>query len=208
MTVEYVKSAYENGDYIKSKEVVGEGATLSVFYDTLQVMSDEWAQVLCARYWDGEAIRYVQWVEASSTVDATPEVLEQVRQFIYKGAYSTALSQLQEEAARISKGSEVKVVKGKYSKGASGKVVASITRPYGMGYRAPLRDKLGIATSDEKIKVAAKNGKVYENYKDVVWVWAQNCELLSVPEVDLSQVKERAENATESRLKEVYKAKK
>ena len=87
-------------------------------------------------------------------------------------------------------------------------MVASITRPYGMGYRAPLRDKLGIATSDEKIKVAAKNGKVYENYKDVVWVWAQNCELLSVPEVDLSQVKERAENATESRLKEVYKAKK
>jgi hypothetical protein len=70
-----------------------------------------------------------------------------------------------------------------------------------MGYRSTVEDKLGIATSEVKIKVPAANGRVYDNYRDVVWVWARNCELVEVPEIDLESVKERARNAAQYEVK-------
>ena len=79
-------------------------------------------------------------------------------------------------------------------------------KPYQTGYRANLELKLGIATSDVKVKVAAANGKIYDNYRDMVWVWARNCDLVEVPEINLEEVKERAANATEWIVRS-YKAK-
>jgi hypothetical protein len=66
--------------------------------------------------------------------------------------------------------------------------------------------KVGIATSDEKVQVAASNGRVYENYKDVTWAWAMNCELVEVPEIDLQSAKERARDKAKYEYQRIYKA--
>jgi hypothetical protein len=88
----------------------------------------------------------------------------------------------------------------------TGKVVVQIQRAYGMGWKSEMRTKVGIATSEEKIMVPAANGKVYENYKDITWAWVMNCELVEVPEIDMESVKERAQNACESKLLAFKKA--
>jgi hypothetical protein len=67
---------------------------------------------------------------------------------------------------------------------------------YGMGYRAVMRDKLGIALDDEKVTVE-RNGRVYENYKNMIWVWAHNCEVVT-PEPDVFYAEKCAKARTES----------
>ena len=176
------------------------GTTLKVQYKTYQVMSDIWVQGLCAEYWDAssQSVKTADWIDSGSKVDATSEVIAKAEAWLYAREYDRALENLimseAKEAQRIVKECRVKVVSGRTSKGVEGKVAVVLQRPYGMGYRSTVEDKLGIATSDVKVKVAAANGQVYDNYRDVVWVWARNCERLDVPAIDLESVKEVAEN--------------
>jgi hypothetical protein len=209
MAITFVTGNYntETRKYDRETKTIAVGATLNTWKGTIQVMSDEWAMTTYASYWDetAQCIRQIAEV-ASVTVDVTPEVMVKVKDFVYGRAYENALAQAQKEAARILKDSIVKVARGRISKGIEGKVAVAIQRPYGMGYRSTVETKLGIATSDVKVKVPAANGKVYENYRDMVWVWARNCDLVEVPEIDLEEVKERASSATEYQLRD-YKAK-
>ena len=110
----------------------------------------------------------------------------------------------QNEARTMVKGSVVKVVSGRTAKGVEGPVVVVIQRPYGMGYRANMENKFAIATSDVMVDFAAKNGKVYKNHRDVVWVWARNCELVNIPEIDMADVEARAKEATSWEFKNHY----
>ena len=209
MAITFVTENYntETRKYERATKTIAVGATLNTWKGTIQVMSDEWAMTTYASYWDETACRVTQIAEvASVTVDVTPEVMVKVKNFIYERAYENALKNAQAEADRILKDSVVKVARGRTSKGIEGKVAVTIQKPYGMGYRSTVETKLGIATSDVKVKVSAANGKVYENYRDMVWVWARNCDLVEVPEIDLDEVKERASNATERQLRD-YKAK-
>lgn len=191
---------------VETVETFGEGCVLKVYRDSIQVMSDVWEMTTHATYWDETQQRLltVPWVEEAK-VDATPEVLEKVKTYLYNKAFERMTDHAREDAERILKGSVVKVVSGRSGKGTVGTVVVSIQRPYKMGYRSVMSTKVGIATSDEKVKVAASNGRVYENYKDVVWAWSQNCELVNVPEIDFQSVRERAERISEEEFKQVYK---
>ena len=209
MAISYTVEKFnaETRKYDREVKTIAVGATLNTWEGTIQVMSDEWAMTTYASYWDEAAQCIRQIAEVTSvTVDVTPEVMAKVKDFVYGRAYENALAQAQKEAARILKDSIVKVARGRISKGIEGKVAVAIQRPYGMGYRSTVETKLGIATSDVKVKVPAANGKVYENYRDMVWVWARNCDLVEVPEIDLEEVKERASSATEYQLRD-YKAK-
>lgn len=51
--------------------------------------------------------------------------------------------------------------------------------------------KLGIALDDEMTTYVAKNGKTYPTHKNMIWVWARNCEVVN-PEVDIEDVTYRA----------------
>ena len=208
MAITFEKSTWTaDSKFVTETVTVGEGATLKVWRDSIQVMSDMWEMGTLATYWDETEgrLQTIQWVKEGK-VDATPEVLAKVNQRLYDVALESAIAQAKREARTIVKGSVVKVVKGRGDKGTVGKVVVSIERPYRMGYRATQATKLGIATSDVKVKVAAANGKVYENYKDVTWAWAMNCELVQVPEINLEEAKERARNAAGYTFKGIYKA--
>lgn len=176
-----------------------EGTTLRVWSGTVQVMSDIWESALFAEYWD-EASQSVQtdmWLDRA-TVDATAEVVAKAEAWLYARTYENAFRKRQaweeQEARRIVKEARVRVVSGRTAKGLEGKVVVIIQRPYGMGYRSKVELKLAIAKSEVKVKVPGPNGRVYENYRDVEWVWARNCELVEVPAIDLESVKEVARN--------------
>ena len=204
MAITYVIETYntETKKYDRETKTIAVGATLDTWNGSIRIMFDEWASTTYASYWDEAEQCIKQIAEVSKvTIDATPEVMAKVKNFIYEREYVKALSDAQSEAERIVKDSIVKVARGRSSKGTEGKVVVTLQKPYQTGYRANLELKLGIATSDVKINVAAANGKVYENYRDIVWVWARNCDLVVVPEIDLEAVKERASSVTEGKLR-------
>jgi hypothetical protein len=208
MAITFEKGTYTaDSKYVTEMVTVGEGCTLKVWQDSIQVMSDMWETGTLATYWDEALgrIQTVQWVK-NSKVDATPEVLEKVKVYLYELELERAIAQAESDAARIGKGSVVKVVKGRQGKGTVGKVVVSIERPYQTGWKSRMATKVGIATSDEKVQVAASNGRVYENYKDVTWAWAMNCELVEVPEIDLQSAKERARDKAKYEYQRIYKA--
>jgi hypothetical protein len=203
MAITYTAETFntETCKYDRSTKTIAVGCTLDTWAGSIQIFFDEWASTTYASYWDEESQQVKQICEISSvTVDATPEVLEKVRAFYFNRYLQNAINDAQNEAARIVKGSAVEVVSGRTAKGTKGPVVVIIERPYGMGYRASLEKKLAIATSDRKVKVPARNGKVYENYADVVWVWARNCELTEVPAIDMDECNERAKNRADAEI--------
>lgn len=196
---------YDNAT--KSVKTFAEGATLEHGHRTVRIMSDVWGTEEYAKYWDEsegrvkdvsiavwEYSRSDAFMPGSATVDATTEVKEKVKKSIYKWALEAAISKLKSEAAIPVKGSVVKVVHGKTAKGTVGTVVVNMMGQYGVGYRSTTERKFGIATSDVKVKVVAKNGKTYDNYRDMVWVWARNVELVEVSEIDMDRAKEMAAN--------------
>lgn len=206
MAIVYTVETYntETRKYDRETKTIAVGATYDTWQGTVQVMFDEWAQATFASYWDEAEQRTKQISSVQKvTIDATPEVMAKVKNFIYSRAYEKALSDARAEAARITKDSIVKVARGRSSKGVQGKVVVAIQKPYQTGWRSNLELKVGIATSEVKVKVPAANGRVYENYRDMVWAWARNCDLVVVPEIDLESVKERASNETESQLRQI-----
>lgn len=177
-----------------------EGCVLRVWTGTVQVMSDIWESAIHAEYWDeaSQSVKTDCWLNNDTKVDATAEVKAKAEAWLYNRSYGFALAkrtaEAQNEAARIIKGARVKVVSGRSAKGLEGLVAVIIQRHYGMGYRASLENKLAIAKSDVKVKVAAANGRVYENYRDIEWVWARNCERVDTPAIDVKEIEERARN--------------
>jgi hypothetical protein len=199
-----VTNPYPSKD--KTTSTFAEGKTLRVWQGSVQVMSDVWEMSMFAEYWDDttQSVQTEDWI-TSAKVDAPPDVVAKAEDWLYARSYDAAFQRQkaveEQEARRIVKEAQVRVVSGRTGKGTEGKVVVVLQRPYGMGYRSTVEDKLGIATSEVKIKVPAANGRVYDNYRDVVWVWARNCELVEVPEIDLESVKERARNAAQYEVK-------
>ena len=205
-------TAYSYAD--KTFRTFAEGATLKVETGSVRIMSDVWGTEEYATYWDetSGSIRtesLAVWEygpseaanRGTATVDATPEVKTKVREYLFNLALEKAVNEAKNIAARPVKGSVVKVISGRSGKGTVGPIVVDITRPYGMGYRSSLERKFAIATSDRKVKVAAANGKVYENFADVIWVWARNVELVETPEIDMSEVTSMALANAESKMR-------
>lgn len=194
---------YETKSYDTVTKTYGVGTTLRTWMDSVQVMSDIWEEARHVTYWDEAEgrLRTQAWTK-DVRVDATDEVLQKVYEYLYENAVKTLTNEAKNEAARIGKGSVVEVISGRSGKGTRGKVVVAIERPYGMGWRSVMATKVAIATSDVTVKVAASNGKVYENYRDMVWAWARNVQLVEVPEIDVESVKERAKDRAEREIKQ------
>lgn len=159
-----------------------------------QIMSDiwgtaDWATVLdeknepkriCMNIYDMGAPEHL----STGEVDATEEVKALYRQYYVDLKVKASIEDAKLEAQRIQKGCIAKVVSGRNAKGVQGKVVVVMNKLYGMGYRSSMREKLGIATSDEMVKRALSNGKVVDSYRDMVWVWAHNCKRVDIAPVD------------------------
>jgi hypothetical protein len=197
-----VSEKYEmvDGKYTKVAEAYAEtiahGCVLETGTRSVRIMSDVWGSEKYAVYWDAEQSKPVDvWLDTcdynwmwgdkvSATVDATPEVKEAYRHYRVSKQFDRMLGDAKHNAKQIEKGCIAKVTRGKTAKGTQGKVIAVIKASYGMGYRASVENKLGIATSDVTYKKALPNGKVVDAHRDVVWVWARNCERVDVADVN------------------------
>lgn len=163
------------------------GTTVAMYYDTVRIMSDVWGTGLYGVYFNKElgkfqivgadTYEYHSNGKAKVEIDGGEDILMAGVKALYKDHYDMiAYGYADQVASQIAKGDTVKVVSGRNGKGAVGKVVVVMEKPYGMGYRSVMMKKFGIALDDETIEVAAANGKVYKNYKNMVWVWARNVE--------------------------------
>ena len=186
-----------------------EGLVLARVVDqSYRIMSDVWGTADFARVWDEATARPKMilvnvydmnpesWHPVQITVDATDEIREKYNQWQINLEFQRRVGIAESEALQIQKGCIAKVVKGKNGKGTVGKVVVQMQASYGMGYRASVENKLGIATSDVTFKKALPNGKVVDAHRDMVWVWQRNCERVDVAKIDkdaiLEQVKAEA----------------
>lgn len=161
-----------------------------------QIMSDIWGTADWAFVWDKASaspkrvlvnvydMNPPDWKPVQIEVDATEEVKEAYFNWQVKNLHESLISQAEDEARRIRKGSIAEVVRGRNGKGAKGKVVVVMTAPYRMGYKAAMMEKYGIATSDVTFKKALSNGKVVDAHQDMVWAWAKNCRRVDRDPVD------------------------
>jgi len=196
----------ETGDYDKTIKEVAEGCVLFTGSRSIRIWFDEWGTEEYACYWDDESntVKTVglscsqsdEWYRKSyATIDASEEIWKKVETYYTAIYFQEYYEKALKESKQIIKDSIVKVAAGRQNKGVEGKVVAIIQRQYNMGYSSNIENKLGIATSDVMIDKEV-NGKVYKNHRDVVWVWARNCEVTQPPPVDTKLLEEYAkENA-------------
>lgn len=195
------ETQYVDGKTVKETKTLGVGTTLAVGNETVQVMSDIWETAQYAEYWDEEeeAVRRSLWIDRG-VVDATPEVLAKVKEYFYKRNYVMAQNDALNRANKIVKESVVRVTRGKRDVGLEGPVVAIIERPYRAGYRVTMENMLGIPRDDEKIEVQVGR-RTYQNYKNMSWVWARNCELAVIPPIDVDGVAMLARGKTQSDMR-------
>lgn len=204
--IKYTRTTNYNSDGTPNKvtSVVGVGTTLFTKCNSEQIMSDIWEWIESAYYWDTESgTLKSMWVSNADEVTVDGD-FESLKPAITESFFKRNLYRRNEiaEAAAMDpavKNRMVKVVRGKTSKGAEGKVVVVIERPYGMGWRTSMEPKLGIALDDEMTTYVAKNGKTYPTHKNMIWVWARNCEVTKV-EVDYDGAKKLAVSDTESQV--------
>lgn len=160
--------------------VVGVGTTMYVSSQTERIMSDVWDYVTRVYYWEGGSLRNVYLGEGVEyTIDADMEsISKEIYQTQYQQSLDFARQKVEEEAMNPSvRGNIVEVVRGRMHRGKSGKVVVIKEMPYNAGYRSYMMDKLGVALDDEMGTYVAKNGKSYPTHKNMIWVWAKNCEV-------------------------------
>lgn len=205
-TVDYDK----NGNANKVTVTEGVGTTLYITLESERIMSDVWETVTKAYYWNRESKSLKStWVDnAAVVVDADFAALEsEMYDAFFAKEHDNAFRAAEDDSFLTAvRGREVIVTGGrdKSLMGKSGKVAVVKEMVYGMGYRSALRPKLGIALDDEKVMVE-RNGRVYENYKNMIWVWAHNCEVVSpaITDADLENVKRLAESRAKSTLEAI-----
>ena len=182
-----------------------ENAVLAKVVDqSYRIMSDVWGTADFALVWDEATASPKQilvnvydmqgynWVPTKIIVDATPEVRAAYEQWLVNVQFNHLVSRAEDAAREIEKGAIAKVVKGRNAQGTQGKVVVKMKATYGMGWQSRVLDKLGIATSDVMFKKALSNGKVVDAHRDMIWVWAHNCQRVDVAPVDKDALLEQA----------------
>jgi hypothetical protein len=204
MTISYTQVLWGSEGTTSVNHVVGEGTTLYLKTNSERVMSDIWEFITSAYYWDktDKRIKSV-WIDESRKVTLDGK-LEDFRDEIFTSFYNRALEDILQRAEIAAKSPsqkniQVKVVRGKSHKGTVGKVVVIKEMSYQMGWRSTFEDKLGIALDDEKHIVKMPNGRTYEGYKNMIWVWARNCEVVN-PQVDIKYAEESAKRLAENEL--------
>ena len=196
------------GNPIKVTETIGVGTTIYTQANSERIMSDVWEWITSVYYWDpatGSVKSMWLGEETKYTIDCDfATIADEVRRAFYLRNLKYHTEKAERAAEIPDKGRTVKVVRGKTAKGVEGKVVVTIERPYGMGYRTSIETKLGIALDDEMTTYVAKNGKTYPTHKNMVWVWARNCEVVN-PEIDVTEVERRAMCDTDREVAEIQR---
>ena len=182
---------------------------------SVRIMSDVWGSADEALVWDTESqkpktveIRFCDYnwdSDSYAEVDATNDVKLAYKKYLIQSLFQEYVGKAQSRASRIEKGAIVEVMKGrKVKKGTKGKVVVMLQQSESYGYSRRIATKLGIATSDEMIEVV-KNGKVFKNHKDMVWVWEHYCNRLDCEEIDKALIMSDVIEEIDEKMERMFK---
>jgi len=155
-----------NGETIKMKET-HKGCVLATYERNMYDDSD-----FIAIVWTGEKLAHVEYATTrgwtylnSATIEATPEVLDQVRAYLASCRVQYLINLADENARKVEKGKEVKVVKGR---------------------KLPI-GTVGIVTTIANNEYDKSNPIVFLTIdKKIVKTYANNLEVLNpTPEIDM-----------------------
>lgn len=164
------------------------GRSLFARRETVQVMSDIWEDHLVVHSidekgyirktsvcgWYGQLPEDGIEYELDVTEEAYTDYRNQRARFHFNRIMDHAINEAYDTTV---KDRVVQIVRGRNGKGQVGRVVVVMEGYYNAGpYNGRDAYKLGIALSPEKV-IVEKNGREYENYKDVVWAWHFNCKV-------------------------------
>lgn len=214
MAITYVKSDFVAAESKYVTETITDafkGAVIKAYSDYVQVMSDIWENMEHVVVWDeaqGKAQTFMN--PAAYEVDATPEVTAKYLAWLGKvkfdAEYELQVRAKTQEALKPVKGDKVKVVSGRNKAPSVTEyypIVISIERPYKVGWKSVMKRKFALALSDKMGPKIGANGKTYQSYLDLLWVWEHNVELQ--PEIVAERTKE-AEKAAWEHARVVMKA--
>ena len=204
--INMIRTQYDK-EIVKTPVTIASGTTLYIKTESERIMSDVWEMITKAFYWDpAQNVIREQWLDTKEDKVVVDADFDAILPTIEKVQYGKFLAQELDAAKDESenpavRGREVRVIKGrdKSVKGTVGKVVVVKEMQYGMGYRSVMAPKLGIALDDVMVEVV-RNGKTYTNYKNMIWVWAHNCEVVN-PTPDAESAVKSALARTESYMK-------
>lgn len=205
MTISFTEVSWGTEGTTSTKRILGTGTTLFLKTQSERIMSDVWEFITSAYYWDKTDKRMKSvWIDEKREVTIDGK-LEELYDEIQTSYYERALRSELEKAEVASKNPsqkniQVKVARGKSHKGIIGKVVVIKEMPYQMGWRSSYENKLGIALDDEKHIVKMPNGRTYEGHKNMIWVWARNCEVVN-PQIDMESVEAYAKREAEYQMR-------
>lgn len=191
MAVSYNKYDWSLPEAERKQELVNQypGAVLSWSRECVQVMSDIWEDQIHVVVWD-EASQAPKTIvdPTSKVVDATDEVIQKYIAWrtavVWKNQYALALSRAEAEAGKIKVGSIVKVLSGRKRVGEGPFVVFHMMeKMYNTGYKSQPAMMAGVALNDQKSMKPGKNGKMYNSYDNVDWLWAKNLEVVNYDEL-------------------------
>jgi RNase P/RNase MRP subunit p29 len=176
--IKYTKTNWTTG---ASEEVVEHvNSTFAVNYESIQVMSDIWefAQMSYSIGDDGSVVKKV--IDSEFKIDCDEYALARHYEYKKNLYIKTNTERAEILAAAPAKGKLATIVRGRDKSviGIAGTIITVIERQYGNFYRAPMRDKIAIALDDEMVEVTMPNGKKFLNHKNVIWVWAHNCDIV------------------------------
>lgn len=186
-------------DYVT--HVVGEGSTMFVKSESERVMSDVWEYIERVYYMDENGTISSVCTDSRDceyTIDADYDAaLAKYRKVVFDRELQVARRDAEDSAAVTAvKGQIVKVSRGRTAQGTVGKVVVIKEMMYNAGWRGRPANKLAIALDDEMTTWISPSGKSFPVHKNIVWVWAFNCEVVD-PTPDYSDTVRRANSAAD-----------
>ena len=203
MAVSYNKYDWSLPEAERKQELVNQypGAVLSWSRECVQVMSDIWENQIHVVVWDEAAQAPKTIVDPTSkVVDATDEVIKKYiawrSKVVFESRYEMLLAQAQSEAAKVKIGSTVKVLSGRKRVGEGPFVVFHLMeKMYQMGYKSQPAMMAGVALDDKKSMKPGKNGKMYNSYDNVDWIWVRNLEVTNRDELEKPLIEDAKERA-------------
>jgi hypothetical protein len=184
------------------------GRVISIHANSPRIMSDIWGDGMEAKYIeDGTGIiqtvqlvtwdmgsEYAQYDYKKCTVDADETALAEYETSQYKQFVQQYTHNAEKLAREIRKGDKIRVTNGRTAKGSIGIVFWMDRKSYGTGYYNSRTEwKYGIALSNRKKNITKPDGREFESYADVAFVWGHNVEKMGWEElVDTSHVETEA----------------
>jgi len=205
MAVSFKKYDWSLPEGQREQELVNQypGAVLSWTRECVQVMSDIWEDQIHVVVWD-EATQAPKTIvdPTSKVVDATDEVIKKYiawrSKVVWENQYALLAGRAEAEASKVKVGSVVKVLSGRKRVGQGPFVVFyMMEKMYNVGYKSQPAMMAGVALDEQKSMKPGKNGKMYNSYDNVDWIWARNLEVVNYDELLkplMEDVKERTKS--------------